>query len=237
MVNCSSSACPVPNNLAVTNFNGSTATVSWTENGSATAWQLCLDGDEANPIDVTENPYTLSGLDPDVFHNVKVRANCGSDYSLWSDPTAFAQVHSTGNWYAYVQSCPNNSSLPNKFVSFTAQDPATATAASDVFPGTLAATYTVQAVCDPGISESVWTTAAFTLMDVQSSANWYAYAQASMDHPEWNRKFISFSMQDLNTVDTASETIYDYPVALTYANGYVWGCFYDNNTSNINPTK
>ncbi len=141
MVNCASSPCPTPGNIAVSNFSGGTVTVSWTENGSATSWQICLDGDEANPISVNTNPYTLSGLDSTVFHNVKVRANCGSDYSFWSTPASFAQVQSTGNWYAYVQSCPNNTDLRNKFVSFSAQDPANASAASNVIPNVLAATY------------------------------------------------------------------------------------------------
>lgn len=141
MVNCASSPCPTPDNIAVSNFSGGTVTVSWTENGSATSWQICLDGDEANPISVNTNPYTLSGLDSTVFHNVKVRANCGSDYSFWSTPASFAQVQSTGNWYAYVQSCPNNTDLRNKFVSFSAQDPANAAAASDQNPYALAATF------------------------------------------------------------------------------------------------
>ena len=141
MVNCASSPCPTPGNIAVSNYSGGTVTVSWTENGSATSWQICLDGDEANPISVNTNPYTLSGLDSTVFHNVKVRANCGSDYSFWSTPASFAQVQSTGNWYAYVQSCPNNTDLRNKFVSFSAQDPANASAASNVIPNVLAATY------------------------------------------------------------------------------------------------
>ena len=141
MVNCASSPCPTPGNIAVSNFSGGTVTVSWTENGSATSWQICLDGNEANPISVNTNPYTLSGLDSTVFHNVKVRANCGSDYSFWSTPASFAQVQSTGNWYAHVQSCPNNTDLRNKFVSFSAQDPANASAASNVIPNVLAATY------------------------------------------------------------------------------------------------
>ena len=141
MVNCTSSPCPTPDNIAVSNFSGGTVTVSWTENGSATSWQICLDGNEANPISVNTNPYTLSGLDSTVFHNVKVRANCGSDYSFWSTPASFAQVQSTGNWYAYVQSCPNNTDLRNKFVSFSAQDPANASAASNIIPNVLAATY------------------------------------------------------------------------------------------------
>lgn len=91
----------------------------------------------------------------------------------------------------------------------------------------------VKAVCDPGVSESVWDTVTFSIFYIQSNANWYAYVQSSMDKPEWERKFISFSIQNLNTADTASETLYDYPVALTYANGYVWGCFYDYNSSYI----
>lgn len=58
-----------------------TATVAWTENGTATAWQLKLGDGEW--FDVTENPYTLTGLTSDTDYDLRIRSNCGGgDLSL-----------------------------------------------------------------------------------------------------------------------------------------------------------
>ena len=163
MMNCPAPSCPAPASLAVSDIFEEEALLSWTENGSATEWQICVNGDETNLIDVTTNPYILNGLNPGTPYTVKVRANCGVDgNSQWCDEVSF------------------------------------------------------------------------TTFNIQSDANWYAYIQSSTDNFEWERKFISFSMQNLSTADTASETIYDYPVAITYANGYVWSCYYDYNGTYIN---
>ena len=62
--------------------------LSWTENGDATTWQICVNNDEDNPIDVRENPYTLTGLTPDTEYTVKVRAINGTE-SCWSDEVTF----------------------------------------------------------------------------------------------------------------------------------------------------
>ena len=79
-------ACPQPTNLesTLTPGSGTTATLSWTENGTATTWQVCLNGDTGNLINVSTNPYTLTGLTPDVATTVKIRAFNGGP-SYWSN--------------------------------------------------------------------------------------------------------------------------------------------------------
>ena len=81
--------CPMPNNMRCTAFNAHTATLAWTENGEASAWQICLNDDETNLIDVTENPYTLTNLTSETSYSVKVRANCGDKQSSWSNSANF----------------------------------------------------------------------------------------------------------------------------------------------------
>ena len=82
--------CPFITDLHYTSLTTTTATLAWTENGEATDWQICLNGDEDNLIDVTENPYNFTGLTPVTAYTVKVRANCGEgDVSIWSDELRF----------------------------------------------------------------------------------------------------------------------------------------------------
>ena len=58
---------PTPSALACTGYTATTATLSWTENGEATAWQVCLNNDEENLIDANSNPFTVTGLTEDVI--------------------------------------------------------------------------------------------------------------------------------------------------------------------------
>ncbi len=76
--------CPKPGNLAVSNVKAHSADLSWVEKGTATAWQICLNDDEDNLINASKTSYSFSGLAPLTSYSVKVRANCGSDYSEWT---------------------------------------------------------------------------------------------------------------------------------------------------------
>lgn len=86
----------VPSNMRPTDFactltpgDGYVATLGWTENGSATTWEICLNNDEANPIVANSNPFTLTGLTPETRYTAKVRSVNGEDRSLWSEPVSF----------------------------------------------------------------------------------------------------------------------------------------------------
>ena len=83
--------CHAPTDIAVSDISKNSATVSWTETGTATEWQICVNGDEAHPITTTSNPYTLTGLTPNTYHSVKVQANCGGSngVSEWSEKLHF----------------------------------------------------------------------------------------------------------------------------------------------------
>ena len=87
-------ACQAPTVLTVTEGSVTTNQVelNWTENGTATAWQICLNGDETNLIAANSNPFTLESLTAATSYTVKVRANCGGidGESAWSNEVSFA---------------------------------------------------------------------------------------------------------------------------------------------------
>lgn len=90
--------------------------LSWTINGSETAWDIEYGipgfapgtGDELGSVSATTNPYTLNGLDGGMMYDVYVRANCGSEESYWmlvSGATDCAPV-STLPWSDDLEAIP-----------------------------------------------------------------------------------------------------------------------------------
>jgi hypothetical protein len=80
---------PTSLNVTLTPGNGTTALLSWTSD--ADAWQIMLNDDESNIIDVTQNPYTLTGLTPETTYTARVRTICGGEdnMSFWSNTVSF----------------------------------------------------------------------------------------------------------------------------------------------------
>ena len=107
------SACPKPSglNFTLTPGDGTVATLSWTSD--ADAWQICLNGDETNLIPATTNPYTLTGLTPETTYTAKVRTNCGSEQSGWSNEVTFTPTN------AY-QLTVNDGTSTNSYVPYYA---------------------------------------------------------------------------------------------------------------------
>jgi len=82
------------NAVAAVNFSivGTTATVTWTELGSTTSWQVAVTPfSNNNPTwtTVTEPTYTTSGLNPNTFYKFWVRPVCGNGLTSPNDRTVF----------------------------------------------------------------------------------------------------------------------------------------------------
>ena len=81
---CTPPSCPRPSDLATSNVSNNSATLAWTENGEATTWDIEYGAPgfahgEGTMVQVTENPYTLEGLEPGTAYQVWVRSVCGDD--------------------------------------------------------------------------------------------------------------------------------------------------------------
>ena len=115
-----------PGFLTCTEVTGSTATLSWTENGTATAWQLCLNDNENDLIDVTTNPYILTDLSPDVVYTAKVRAVSGNKFSEWTrnvsfEPTSKRSIGSGSDTKYIIPTATNASTYLSEQIYTTAE--------------------------------------------------------------------------------------------------------------------
>ena len=89
-------SCPAPTNLTatLTPGDGTVASLSWTEVGTATAWQICLNGDTNNLIDVYDNPHEFTNLTAEQAYTAQVRAYCDvDDQSEWSNTITFTPTN------------------------------------------------------------------------------------------------------------------------------------------------
>ena len=81
------SACPKPRGLMATNYS-TTATVSWTADGSESTWNLrymSADDSDWTVINDVTNPYTIEGLALETDYEIQVQASCGeNDLSNWT---------------------------------------------------------------------------------------------------------------------------------------------------------
>ena len=90
-------SCPAPSSLNVTNITATSADLGWTENGSATTWNI-----EWGPAGFTQgsgtmitgtqnNPHNLAGLTSGTTYDWYVQTDCGGgDQSAWAGPNTFA---------------------------------------------------------------------------------------------------------------------------------------------------
>jgi len=90
----STPTCPAPTNIVASNATSTSVTLNWTENGSATLWEVQYGpsgftlGTGTTVPNITTKPTTLTNLSGGVAYMVYVRSICGpNDTSAWSLPT------------------------------------------------------------------------------------------------------------------------------------------------------
>jgi gliding motility-associated-like protein len=148
---CFLPTCPKPISLTATSVTQTSAVLSWTEQGTATSWEIFIvPAGSAAPTPtslgiVTTNPYTLTNLPPGTAYTFYVRAICSTtDSSLWSQPLTFGTL-------------PVNDECSNATFAIVNQN----LNCVQTTPGTLiGATQSLPAVnCPPGIAnDDVWYT-------------------------------------------------------------------------------
>jgi hypothetical protein len=86
-----------PTDLTNSNIGVSSVKLSWNAGGDETKWQIEYGPSGFTPgtgttIDVTSNPYTLSGLSPNTPYDAYVSALCGVQSSTLTGPTTFTTL-------------------------------------------------------------------------------------------------------------------------------------------------
>ncbi len=84
--------CPASSDLTIDSYTSSEVTLSWTENGSATAWNIIYGAPGFDPetegttVTADAIPFTVNGLSANTDYDIYVQADCGSgDLSNWSN--------------------------------------------------------------------------------------------------------------------------------------------------------
>jgi hypothetical protein len=90
-------ACPSPSDLTATNIMTTSADLGWTENGSASSYNVEVVETGNTPTGAATdlgvaNGFTKSGLLPSVTYDYYVQADCGGDVSAWIGPFSFSTL-------------------------------------------------------------------------------------------------------------------------------------------------
>jgi len=91
-------SCPAPTALNAANITTTTADLGWTENGTATAWDIEWSTTGFTPTGTptttgATNTQNVTGLTASTSYEFYVRADCGGgDMSTWSGPYAFSTL-------------------------------------------------------------------------------------------------------------------------------------------------
>lgn len=205
-----------PTGFEATSTTYNSATFSWTAGGTETAWQIAygatgFDKASATPIDITENPYTLTGLSESTTYDAYLRAKSGEDVSSWTGKVTFT--------------------TPAQYPAPTAFAAGDYTATSQTFSWTNGSTetawelkYDTNENFDPaseGTSVAV-TSNPYTLEGLTAETTYYAYLRANYGtgYSAWSEKI---SFKPSNTKQT---TINDGTTTNTYIP--VYGNWVDN---------
>ncbi|MFT6323387.1 MAG: hypothetical protein ACJAWO_000939 [Halieaceae bacterium] len=92
-------SCFAVSSLTATNLSPTSADLGWTENGTATTWDIewgtagFTQGSGTIITGTTTNPNSLSGLTANTSYEYYVRADCGSASSAWVGPYSFFTGH------------------------------------------------------------------------------------------------------------------------------------------------
>ncbi len=106
------SNCPSPESFALVSKTSTSATFSWIAPEDFSSWTLYYKEatqTEYTPVDVTENPFTLTGLDPQTGYAVYIATNCVGEESAPSATISFTTDCDATSEFPYFEGFETNS--------------------------------------------------------------------------------------------------------------------------------
>lgn len=110
--------CPEPTNGFATGMTTNSALLNWTENGTATLWNIELGLKNFSPTGVptqtgVTNPYTYSSLNASTSYDFYVQADCGGgDESFWAGPYNFNTTCTPISTFPWTEDFNNGGDVP-----------------------------------------------------------------------------------------------------------------------------
>jgi len=101
-------SCLPPSNLSADSATAASVKLSWTENGTATAWNIQYGAPgftlgTGTVINGVTNPYVLNGLTAATTYSYYVQAACGAEQSTWAGPYTFGTSQVPVTSFPYTQ--------------------------------------------------------------------------------------------------------------------------------------
>ena len=179
-----------PKDLTLDAFTNSSATLSWTEGGSfdGEKWEIAYStkknftpATEGVKIEVTENPYTLSGLIDGVTYYAYVRSNYSDNYSAWCyDKLEFTPKTNISLCSDYSNKTSTNVAVPN----YTANS-SYLTKSQMIYPysdvSSFAGKYITQLTFYANTSSIDWGTATYDIYLAETSTSAFNYSATFID--------------------------------------------------------
>jgi hypothetical protein len=113
--------CPSPSNTIASAITATGATINWTENGTATLWDIYYSTDPTPPgpttppsvANTSTKPYNLTGLAGSTTYNVYIRSSCtGGVLSTWSGSYSFTTIFDCNSLFTATENVPFAVNIP-----------------------------------------------------------------------------------------------------------------------------
>ena len=219
-------AIPAPTAFTKTASTYNSATFSWTAGGEENAWQIVygatgFNKDEASPVDVTTNPYTLSGLSESTTYDAYLRAKSGEDVSSWTSKVTFTT--------------PVQFPVPTNFAaSGETTEAATLSWTAGSTETTWEIRYSTELDFDPTAEEgtlvSVTTTPSKELTGLAANTTYYAAVRAKYGESDYSAWTDKINFKTLQVATDASNYSDDFETSNnwnlingTQTNAWAWG--------------
>ena len=210
-------ACPKPTGLTASNPTWQGATLAWAAGSDETEWKIIYGAAGFDPAsagttidNVTENPYTLTGLTPETEYDVYVKAVKGTDESALSDKATFT---TTERYPAPTNLAISNLTTTSATLTWNAAGESSwevAINTTGATPATEAGTGTVVNAATYDFSGLTTETTYYAFVRVKDGGNFSAWSTACEFTPS------AYTYLTVNDGATTNDAV---PI---YANG-IWG--------------